>query len=362
MDNNMTEIAVAGNADELKKNINIYTGSIPAGILQKVKFSGWNQGENVEILEILIEAGADIDGIEGDFNSTPLHTAAMIGSFPDRSFAVTDYLLKKGANPNIKNSKGETPIFQAINTVSDKTVKRLIEGGADVNIKNNDGVPLLHKCLIANIGFLAADLDEVFDKKSKKYKLKHLDYLLESNPDFTLKNSKGYTIIQESLLHKIFLEKNLTSTILKSLIDKGCPTDVKFTFTEENLELSLLAYAIVTNPKHSFDAINILTDVNNILENELGTPNIFELMYYNPNVGIEILKSRPTLIKSEYLGSTLLHSAIESESISIEIIEFLIENGIDPNKINSSGNTVLSLAIELNVDKHIIELLNKHQK
>ncbi len=362
MSNSITEIAVFGNVVELKEHIKKSAVFLPRGILQEVIFSGWNQGENVEILEILIEAGANIDGVEGNLNATPLYTAAMIGSFPDRSFAVTDYLLKKGANPNIKNSKGETALFQAVNTIADKTVKRLIEGGADINIKNNDGIPLLHKCLLAYKGFLAANLDELFDEKTKKYVLKNLDHVLQSNPDFTLRNPQNRTIIQECLVHKIFLERKITSTILKSLIDNGCPTNVNIIIPEENLELSLLAYAIVTNPKHSFEVINILTDENNILENELGTPNIFELMYYNPKVGMEILKSRPTLIKSEYLEGTLLHYAIESESISVEIIEFLIEKGINPNKIDSSGSTVLSLAIKMNVDKHIIELLSKHQK
>lgn len=361
MANNITEIAVSGNVIELKDTIKNNNGFLPMGILQEVIFSGWNQGENVEILEILIEAGADINGKEGNFNATPLYTAAMIGSFPDRSFAVTDYLLKKGANPNIKNSKGETPLFQAVNTIADKTVKRLIAGGAHINIKNNDGVPLLHKCLLAYEGFLAANLDEIFNKETQKYVFKNLDYLLQSNPDFTLKNTENHTIIQECLVHHIFSEKKITSTILKLLITNGCPTNVKLIIPAEKLELSLLAYAIVIDPKHSFEVLNILTDVNDILENELGTPNIFELMYYNPKVGIEILKSRPTLINTEYLGGTLLHSAIESESISLEIIDFLIAKGVDPNKIDSSENTVLSLAIKFNVDKHIIELLHKHQ-
>ena len=65
--------------------------------------------------------------------------------FMDRTKVCSDeyrnieLLLQKGANPNIKNYKGQTPIF----TVSDKSKQILIDNNADIFVIDNNGETVL---------------------------------------------------------------------------------------------------------------------------------------------------------------------------------------------------------------------------
>ena len=70
---------------------------------------------------------------------TPLFTA--------HSAVTVDFLLDHHANPNVKDSNGETPIFMNIYDFDgDRTrLQKLISRGADVNAANNEGKTVLHK-------------------------------------------------------------------------------------------------------------------------------------------------------------------------------------------------------------------------
>ena len=67
--------------------------------------------DNLEILEILLEYGFDIDA-QGSFNkNTPLHDAVWGGNFK-----VVQFLIQHKANPNIKNREGLNPYQMALNS------------------------------------------------------------------------------------------------------------------------------------------------------------------------------------------------------------------------------------------------------
>ena len=53
-------------------------------------------------------------------------------------------LLDHGADVNVKDEDGETPLFCASNNGHKEIVKLLLEHGADVNAKNNYGNSPLH--------------------------------------------------------------------------------------------------------------------------------------------------------------------------------------------------------------------------
>ena len=64
--------------------------------------------------------------------NTPLHETYLT--------AVTEELLKLGANVNARNKSGETPIFT---TIDDDAIPLLIRHGANVSIRNKAGQTLL---------------------------------------------------------------------------------------------------------------------------------------------------------------------------------------------------------------------------
>jgi ankyrin repeat protein len=71
----------------------------------------------------VIEAGADVNAL-GDNGASPLFNA-VIGESAD----VVRLLLKKGANPNIRNKSGTTVLEYARNTGASKPIIKLLSDG-----------------------------------------------------------------------------------------------------------------------------------------------------------------------------------------------------------------------------------------
>lgn len=91
----------------------------------------------VEMAQLLIEAGADVDvrDLGGD---TVLMYAVTGGDHPE----VVRLLLEAGAEVNAKNNKGYTALEYACYMAGDSTVdlvKVLLDAGADVDAKDNEG-------------------------------------------------------------------------------------------------------------------------------------------------------------------------------------------------------------------------------
>ena len=72
-------------------------------------------------------------------------TTALKALFNTHPFSVEDIMkvVREGANPNIKDSEGDTPLMQAVSTGNEEVTKLLISKGADVNAKNSGGESVL---------------------------------------------------------------------------------------------------------------------------------------------------------------------------------------------------------------------------
>ncbi|MBP5426881.1 MAG: ankyrin repeat domain-containing protein [Clostridiales bacterium] len=89
-----------------------------------------------DIVEKLLDMGADIN--KGDIvnGCTPLYVACMCG-YAD----IVEKLLKRGADPNKQSTKdGYTPLQEACLRGETKVVEKLLEGGADVNKASRIGI------------------------------------------------------------------------------------------------------------------------------------------------------------------------------------------------------------------------------
>ena len=92
----------------------------------------------MEIVDYLVKQGADINSATGGtINASPLHFAAM--NSDDITIEPLNYLIKKKANLNVQDTKGNTPLFWAYASGNYRAVDALIDAGADKNIKNKEG-------------------------------------------------------------------------------------------------------------------------------------------------------------------------------------------------------------------------------
>ena len=91
-----------------------------------------NEADSLEVFELLLDAGADIDDISGG-GDWPLKCACE-----DGDSELVNFLLKRGASVDL-TSTGETALHAAVRAASLECVRILLEAGADVNAEDVDG-------------------------------------------------------------------------------------------------------------------------------------------------------------------------------------------------------------------------------
>lgn len=85
--------------------------------------------------KLLLENGVDISARD-DFKETVLHSTVE----DDENFEFTKLFVSYGADTNAINGFGNTPLHEACYKNAQKTVKFLIENGAELYIENSRGV------------------------------------------------------------------------------------------------------------------------------------------------------------------------------------------------------------------------------
>jgi len=95
-------------------------------------------GDLAEVKRLVVDCGAN-PNIQDKDGYTPLHYAAWKGHLK-----VVELLLEHGANPNIQDKDGYTPLHYAAWKGHLKVVELLLEHGANPNIQKHDGETPLH--------------------------------------------------------------------------------------------------------------------------------------------------------------------------------------------------------------------------
>lgn len=93
-------------------------------------------GGSLEIVEMLISAGVNVNDWDFNYSYKPLHVAVSI-----ENFECVCNLLIHGADSNCISDEGETPLMYASESGRLDIVKVLLENGADSTINNFGGGP-----------------------------------------------------------------------------------------------------------------------------------------------------------------------------------------------------------------------------
>ncbi|HMJ91007.1 MAG TPA: ankyrin repeat domain-containing protein [Candidatus Acidoferrum sp.] len=106
-------------------------------------------GYRVEIVRMLLAAGADANAAANHRRSTPLHYAAdgFIGSpawDAKRQVTTISCLLDQGANIHSQDKNGATPLHRAVRTRCAAAVRCLLQAGSDPTLRNKFGSTPFH--------------------------------------------------------------------------------------------------------------------------------------------------------------------------------------------------------------------------
>lgn len=89
-------------------------------------------GDNAPLVELLLQAGADVKATDDQLHNTPLAWACSSGNV-----AIAKLLLAKGAEVDARNSMGGTPLMGAAMAGNPELVKLLIAKGAKVTARDD---------------------------------------------------------------------------------------------------------------------------------------------------------------------------------------------------------------------------------
>ena len=170
---------------------------------------------NIDIVELLLKAGADPNLInEDNNNNTALiyateHVNNTDGAFAYEAYQVTQLLLEYDANPNLQDDIGETALHIIIKNTGNSdeliedTIILLLEYGADPYLYNNSGYNVITDPNIdpAIQSFISDYVDKHKSKKflalSKGLNLGPLSYLRELQNIFSVRDYVDYDPISE---------------------------------------------------------------------------------------------------------------------------------------------------------------------
>jgi serine/threonine protein kinase len=296
--------------------------------------------EKTDIAKSLIERGADIN-IRNKMGQTPLYYAIR-GDNTD----IAKSLIEKGADINNRDQMGQTPLYYAINEGNTIIVIILIEKGADINIRDS-------------IGRTPLDIAMLNDNITSRVYLVNL--LIKKDADINIvKNliEKDAKNNDNEIPRYLFSAlDSMDSNWVKFLIKKGANVNLKDKNGDTFLDIAYnggFKDSIKNHfgyKKRKFLIENGL-DMKKI-EDEYAQIYLSEAIYARDLKVIEFLIKKDANINAKNdRGDTSLHYA--SYNGDLTIVKLLVDNNADINAVNNDGKTPLSFAQNDGVARFLI--------
>lgn len=361
-------LTVLNNIKHVIKNDNIMNDLLASylnskGILDRTILITACVTKKYQLVEWLVDNVPDIDLNAQDKKN---YSAVSLMYKQDR-LDLLKLLVKKGADINVKNKEGVALLMEACGGCELDKVKFLVENGADVNIKNKHNcTPFMLACqrgYIDIVKFLAENDASIDDTDSNgnnalirickkerdlscNYKI--LSFLLDNGINVNARNNQGESGLmlaceQGSIKIAKFLVQNdanvdITDNNGNTALARICKYQ-KFVYCNQ-ISLSNLANSLDQDQDQDqgHDTVSMI-----ICAAESGRMDIVELL---------VKKGADTNVADQN-GSTILINACEGGWI--DIVKFLVNNGANVHATDNNGNNALMRIFR----KHNNQPLNK---
>lgn len=266
------------------------------------------KSRNLDMVKLLVDAGAQVDIRNLQQGRTPLHLAVE-----EDLGEIAEYLIDSKADVNAVDYQHRTPLHFAVGLQDENMTKRLIEKKANANLRDYEE---------RSAAQLAIEMGA----------LEHLNVLLENKADIMLTNFRG-----ETLLHSAARSSGEDSPAILDLLllNNKIPIDSKDLYG-----CTPLHYAILNNEK----GVQILLNhgANPMARNNDGETPLHLAVSSWPQKSAK--RSQKLLIEKgveinaqDNLGRTPLHIAVMNNNIYFS--ELLIANGANPHILNHNNQS-----------------------
>lgn len=200
----------------------------------------------IDIVQTLLENGADVNSTDNIFEKTALHIACE-----NNNFDMVDLLIGSGNNIdiNIKNIQGYTPLMTAVNLGCTNIIKKLLNSGADYMETNYEGENVMH--IASKSNFCIFDIMKILLGVEELKKLKNsqdnigntplihaviannvtaITILLLAGSDVNIKNNYGIGVYNYSKSR--FIDRILSKDYVKAQADNKMITDYCLNFNK----------------------------------------------------------------------------------------------------------------------------------
>ena len=321
------------------------------------------------VIRGLAAAGADLDAFTTDGESNPLLSAAARGDVE-----VIRTLLECGAHPNVTDAAGFTPLWKAIQHLSEPhdTVKALVAGGVDVNARDPKGNTVLHDMTVQDdIPTMRVLLDAGADvnavnhfgnpplfKAAANERADAVHHLINQGADIEARTSKGetplliatkcvaYDAIQTLLrwgaevntadrngwtpLHSAARYQN--ADIVRELVGRGADVNARNRYKKSPLQLA------ISNNNEEITSRLLEAGAN---PNQPGKFGNVPMLYAKSNAIVErLIDHGADVNKANNYGASPLHGFI-MKGMSPAAVEVLLAAGAHVNARDEEGNTPL---------------------
>ncbi|TQV90300.1 ankyrin repeats (3 copies) domain-containing protein [Cordyceps javanica] len=278
---------------------------------------------DIKRIQDALNSGADIDSLhkyEGkndgeEYTYTPLQLAAHCGRMD-----AGEYLLDAGAQVDLANPEDDTAFHVAIDVKDLEMAKLLHERGANANRRNKDGYTPLHFAVLGDdldlLLFLLRDCAADANVKSKREETPFMLAGCEGKMTMLMELACSVNCINEpdgqgrtALYYAVEHESKF---LVKKLLDRNATVDQN----PHEIDTCPLALAVRTR---------------SVLSDDL---EIFRLLHQG---GGDLNKA--------YAGDgrTILHLAAADNRL--DIVEYVLQQGVDPDQLDSDGNSALIIAV-----------------